>query len=115
MAYDAMLDGKTGLMSALVKGCYELLPIPDPKLGPRKLDVATNLFESFTTASVQSSGALAGQSAAKQTMLVRVPLVTRCPEVEQDERREHVERDVQISHVGVDAGKDQRLGDAADG
>jgi hypothetical protein len=40
MAYDAMLDGKTGLMSALVKGCYELVPIPDPKLGPRKLDVA---------------------------------------------------------------------------
>jgi len=41
MAYDAMLEGKTGLMSALVKGCYELVPIPDPKLGPRKLDVAT--------------------------------------------------------------------------
>jgi ATP-dependent phosphofructokinase / diphosphate-dependent phosphofructokinase len=41
MAYDAMLDGKTGLMSALVEGRYELVPIPDPKLGPRKLDVAT--------------------------------------------------------------------------
>ena len=41
MAYDAILDGKTGVMSALVKGCYELVPIPDPKLGPRKLDVAT--------------------------------------------------------------------------
>jgi 6-phosphofructokinase 1 len=41
MAYDAVLDGKTGLMSALVGGCYELVPIPDPKLGPRKLDVAT--------------------------------------------------------------------------
>src|SRR5262249_47742109 len=41
MAYDAMLDGKTGLMTALVKGCYELVPIPDPALGPRKLDVAT--------------------------------------------------------------------------
>jgi len=41
MAYDAMLDGKSGLMSALVKGCYELVPIPDPKLGPRTLDVAT--------------------------------------------------------------------------
>jgi len=27
---------------------------------------------------------------------------------EQDERREHVERDIQISYVGVDAGKDQR-------
>jgi ATP-dependent phosphofructokinase / diphosphate-dependent phosphofructokinase len=41
MAYDAVLDGKTGLMSALVDGCYDLVPIPDPKLGPRKLDVAT--------------------------------------------------------------------------
>jgi len=41
MAYDAMLEGQTGVMSALVKGCYELVPIPDPKLGPRKLDVAT--------------------------------------------------------------------------
>jgi 6-phosphofructokinase 1 len=41
MAYDAILDGKTGLMSALVEGCYELVPIPDPKLGPRQLDVAT--------------------------------------------------------------------------
>ena len=41
MAYDAVLDGKTGLMSALVGGCYDLVPIPDPKLGPRKLDVAT--------------------------------------------------------------------------
>src|SRR5437667_1905906 len=41
MAYDAMLEGQTGVMSALVKGCYELMPIPDPKPGPRKLDVAT--------------------------------------------------------------------------
>jgi ATP-dependent phosphofructokinase / diphosphate-dependent phosphofructokinase len=41
MAYDAMLDGKSGLMSALVKGCYDLVPIPDPELGPRRLDVAT--------------------------------------------------------------------------
>jgi 6-phosphofructokinase len=41
MAYDAILDGKTGVMSALVEGQYELMPIPDPKLGPRKVDVAT--------------------------------------------------------------------------
>ena len=41
MAYDAVLDGKTGVMSALVGGCYDLVPIPDPKLGPRKLDIAT--------------------------------------------------------------------------
>ena len=41
MAYDAILEGKTGLMSALVAGHYDLVPIPDAKLGPRKLDVAT--------------------------------------------------------------------------
>src|SRR5690349_11024066 len=41
MAYDALLAGKTGLMSALVDGRYELMPIPDAKLGPRKLDVAS--------------------------------------------------------------------------
>jgi 6-phosphofructokinase len=40
IAYDAILDGKSGLMSALVDGRYELVPIPDPSLGPRKLDVA---------------------------------------------------------------------------
>jgi ATP-dependent phosphofructokinase / diphosphate-dependent phosphofructokinase len=41
IAYDAILDGKTGLMPAMVNGCYELAPIPDAKLGPRKVDVAT--------------------------------------------------------------------------
>src|SRR5271166_1496751 len=41
MAYDAILDGKSGLMSAMVEGCYDLVPIPDPKLGPRKVDIAT--------------------------------------------------------------------------
>jgi 6-phosphofructokinase len=41
MAYDAILDGKTGLMAALVEGCYELAPIPDPKLGPLKVDLAS--------------------------------------------------------------------------
>jgi ATP-dependent phosphofructokinase / diphosphate-dependent phosphofructokinase len=41
MAYDAVLEGKTGLMSALVEGRYDLVPIPDAKLGPRKLVVAS--------------------------------------------------------------------------
>ncbi|TAI64055.1 6-phosphofructokinase [Bradyrhizobium sp. Leo170] len=41
MAYDAILEGKTGLMSALVEGRYDLVPIPDARLGPRKLDVAS--------------------------------------------------------------------------
>jgi ATP-dependent phosphofructokinase / diphosphate-dependent phosphofructokinase len=41
MAFDAVLEGKSGLMSAVVEGRYQLVPIPDPKLGPRKIDVAT--------------------------------------------------------------------------
>jgi 6-phosphofructokinase 1 len=41
MAFDAVLAGQSGLMSALVSGRYDLVPIPDPKLGPRKVDVAS--------------------------------------------------------------------------
>lgn len=41
MALDALLDGVHGQMTAIVDGCYELVPIPDPALGPRKVDVAT--------------------------------------------------------------------------
>jgi ATP-dependent phosphofructokinase / diphosphate-dependent phosphofructokinase len=41
IAYDAVLDGKTGLMSAMVNGCYDLVPIPNAKLRPRKVDVVT--------------------------------------------------------------------------
>jgi len=41
MALDAVLEGKSGLMTALVNGCYQMVPIPDPKLGPRKVDVAS--------------------------------------------------------------------------
>jgi 6-phosphofructokinase 1 len=41
MGFDAVLEGKSGLMTALVNGCYHLVPIPDPKLGPRKVDLAT--------------------------------------------------------------------------
>ena len=41
MAMDALVEGKTGLMTALNGGCYAMVPIPDPKLGPRKVDIAT--------------------------------------------------------------------------
>jgi len=41
MGLDAVLAGKSGLMTALVNGCYQMVPIPDPKLGPRKVDIAT--------------------------------------------------------------------------
>jgi 6-phosphofructokinase 1 len=41
MAMDAVQAGKTGLMAAISGGCFAMMPIPDPKLGPRKVEVAT--------------------------------------------------------------------------
>ena len=41
MAMDSLQAGKTGLMTAINHGCYAMVPIPDPKLGPRKVEVAT--------------------------------------------------------------------------
>ena len=39
MALDAVLDGASGVMTALVDGSYDLVPIPAPDRGPRKVDV----------------------------------------------------------------------------
>jgi ATP-dependent phosphofructokinase / diphosphate-dependent phosphofructokinase len=39
MAMDAFQEGKSGLMTAINEGCYAMVPIPDPKLGPRKVDI----------------------------------------------------------------------------
>jgi ATP-dependent phosphofructokinase / diphosphate-dependent phosphofructokinase len=41
MAMDAVEDGKSGLMTAINEGCYTMAAIPDPKLGPRKVDIAS--------------------------------------------------------------------------
>jgi ATP-dependent phosphofructokinase / diphosphate-dependent phosphofructokinase len=41
MAMDAIEAGKHGLMCAINNGCYAMVPIPDPKLGPRHVEVAT--------------------------------------------------------------------------
>jgi ATP-dependent phosphofructokinase / diphosphate-dependent phosphofructokinase len=41
MAMDAVEERKTGLMTAINSGCYAMVPIPDPKLGPRKVDIET--------------------------------------------------------------------------
>jgi 6-phosphofructokinase 1 len=41
IAMDAVLSGRSGLMAAIVGGCYTLAPMPDPALGPRKVDVAS--------------------------------------------------------------------------
>ncbi len=41
MAFDSVMEGKSGLMTALVNGCYAMVEIPDPKLGPRHVEIAT--------------------------------------------------------------------------
>jgi 6-phosphofructokinase 1 len=41
MALEAVLEHQSGLMAALVNGCYTMQPIPDPTLGPRHVEVAT--------------------------------------------------------------------------
>ena len=41
MALDTIIAGKSGLMAAIDHGCYAMVDIPDPKLGPRKVDVDT--------------------------------------------------------------------------
>ena len=41
MAMDALEEGKSGLMTAIHEGCYAMVPIPDPKLGPRKVDIGS--------------------------------------------------------------------------
>jgi 6-phosphofructokinase 1 len=41
LALDAVVKGQSGLMAALVDGRYDLVPLPDPDLGPRKVDVGS--------------------------------------------------------------------------
>ena len=41
MAVDSIAKGEHGMMMAINRGCYASVPIPDPKLGPRKVDVET--------------------------------------------------------------------------
>jgi 6-phosphofructokinase len=41
MAIDCIKSGQHGVMMGINHGCYEAVPIPDPKLGPRKVDIPT--------------------------------------------------------------------------
>ncbi|MGH9452879.1 MAG: 6-phosphofructokinase [Terriglobia bacterium] len=41
MAMDCIERGEHGLMMAISHGCYAAVPIPDPKLGPRQVDIET--------------------------------------------------------------------------
>ncbi len=41
MAIDCIKEGRHGLMMGISGGCYAAVPIPDPKLGPRKVDIPT--------------------------------------------------------------------------
>ncbi len=39
MALDSVIKGESGLMTAIVNGCFTMSAIPDPKLGPRKVEL----------------------------------------------------------------------------
>ena len=41
MAFEAIVGGRSGLMAAVQEGRYAMVPIPDPKLGPRHVDLNT--------------------------------------------------------------------------
>jgi 6-phosphofructokinase len=41
MAIDCISKGESGKMMGISHGCYAAVPIPDPKLGPRKVDLET--------------------------------------------------------------------------
>jgi 6-phosphofructokinase 1 len=41
IAIDLIEQGKSGLMTAINHGCYAAVPIPEPSLGPRKVDIDT--------------------------------------------------------------------------
>jgi len=41
MAVECIQKKQTGLMTAIEKGCYAMVPIPDPTLGPRQIDIKT--------------------------------------------------------------------------
>jgi len=41
MAMDCLMENHGGVMMAIENGCYARVPIPDPKLGPRTVDVAS--------------------------------------------------------------------------
>jgi 6-phosphofructokinase 1 len=41
MAMDCIQQGQHGVMMAISSGCYQAVPIPDPKLGPRRVEIET--------------------------------------------------------------------------
>jgi 6-phosphofructokinase 1 len=41
MAMDCLQQGKSNVMTGIVNGQFSLMPIPDPKLGPRKVEIAS--------------------------------------------------------------------------
>jgi len=41
MAVDALAEGRHGCMMAIQNGCYVEAAIPDPHLGPRRVEVDT--------------------------------------------------------------------------
>ena len=70
MAMDASKRAKHGLMTSINEGRYAMVPIPDPKLGPRKVDIHRCTTRSATARSTTTSSvcrsSLRGRSADRR-------------------------------------------------
>ena len=61
-------------MAAIHEGCYAMVPLPDPKLGPRRLDVATNnITPPATGPIIQTSSACRSFSRGRKRRRHAVP------------------------------------------
>ena len=69
MAYDAVLEGKTGLMSALVEGRYRHVAVPDASFGLANWTSPARTTRSATAPSTPTSGGCRSFSTARH----RVP------------------------------------------
>ena len=99
MAYDAIMEGKSGLMTAIVDGCYELVPIPDPKLGPRKIDVETMYNTERYRPNYDKSADCRSFCIARRRPGIagHFPKLARCPSVVQD--RELMKRAIRTART----------------
>ena len=78
MAYDAVIAGKRGLMTAVSDGKFAMAAIPDPKLGPRKVVIADMYNTDRYRPTYTNKEGLAAVSHARLTCASRRRLAPPC-------------------------------------
>ena len=73
IATDAILAGKHGLMTALVGGTYTLASLPDPTLGPRKVDLGLAIQRAALPAQVCRQAGVADLPDQRGGLTARAP------------------------------------------